>query len=64
MGDARHLLAVSDMPPAIDENADLRSYSAWNSIMAALETLVATFRTDRTILAANLCGSLSHDVVW
>jgi signal transduction histidine kinase len=41
MGDARHLLAVSDMPPAIDENADLRSYSAWNSIMAALETLVA-----------------------
>jgi len=31
---------------------------------AALETLVATLRTDRTILAAILCGSLSHDVVW
>jgi hypothetical protein len=25
MGDARHLLAVSDMPPAIDTTADLRS---------------------------------------
>jgi signal transduction histidine kinase len=41
MGDARHLLAVSDMPPAIDASADLRSYSAWNSIMAALQALVA-----------------------
>jgi signal transduction histidine kinase len=41
MGDARHLLAVSDMPPAIDETADLRSYSAWESVMAALQALVA-----------------------
>jgi signal transduction histidine kinase len=41
MGDARHLLAVSDMPPAIDESADLRSYSAWDSIMAALQALIA-----------------------
>ncbi|MEA2859837.1 MAG: hypothetical protein QOC72_1876, partial [Methylobacteriaceae bacterium] len=41
MGDARHLLAVSDMPPAIDESADLRAYSAWASIMAALQALVA-----------------------
>jgi signal transduction histidine kinase len=41
MGDARHLLAVSDMPPAIDETADLRSYSAWESVMAALQALIA-----------------------
>jgi signal transduction histidine kinase len=41
IGDARHLLAVSDMPPAIDATADLRSYSAWESIMAALVALVA-----------------------
>jgi signal transduction histidine kinase len=41
MGDARHLLAVSDMPPAIDATADLRSYSAWDSVMAALEALLA-----------------------
>src|SRR5947209_13705198 len=41
MGDARHLLAVSDMPPAIDETADLRNYSVWESVMAALQALVA-----------------------
>jgi signal transduction histidine kinase len=41
MGDARHLLAVSDMPPGIDATADLRAYSAWESIMAALQALVA-----------------------
>src|SRR3954467_5860217 len=31
---------------------------------AALETLVDQIRKDRSILAAILCGSLSHDVVW
>ncbi|GAC1328442.1 MAG: HAMP domain-containing sensor histidine kinase [Beijerinckiaceae bacterium] len=41
MGDARHLLAVSDMPPAIDEMSDLRDYSAWHSIAAALRALAA-----------------------
>jgi signal transduction histidine kinase len=41
MGDARHLLAVSDMPPAIDATADLRTYSAWESIMAALQAVIA-----------------------
>jgi hypothetical protein len=30
----------------------------------ALDTLVARIREDRTILAAILCGSLSHDTVW
>src|SRR5689334_743800 len=31
---------------------------------AALEELVAEVRRDKSILAAILCGSLSHDVVW
>jgi uncharacterized protein len=31
---------------------------------AALDALVAQLRTDRSILAAILCGSLSHDTVW
>jgi len=31
---------------------------------AALETLVDDIRRDRSILAAILCGSLSHDTVW
>jgi hypothetical protein len=31
---------------------------------AALEALIEQVKTDRSILAAMLCGSLSHDVVW
>jgi len=31
---------------------------------AALETLVEEIKRDRSILAAVLCGSLSHDTVW
>ena len=31
---------------------------------AALDTLVAQVKQDRTVLAAILCGSLSHDTVW
>src|SRR5260370_12321704 len=30
----------------------------------ALDDLVAQIRKDRSILAAILCGSLSHDTVW
>jgi predicted nucleotidyltransferase len=31
---------------------------------AALDALVAELRADRAVLAAILCGSLSHDTVW
>lgn len=31
---------------------------------AALDALVEQIKTDRSILAAILCGSLSHDIVW
>src|SRR5262245_16765115 len=31
---------------------------------AALDALVEQVKADRSILAAILCGSLSHDVVW
>jgi hypothetical protein len=31
---------------------------------AALETLVEQIKQDRSVLAAVLCGSLSHDIVW
>ena len=39
--DSRRMLAVNDMPPEIDEIADLRNFSAWESIMAAFRTLSA-----------------------
>jgi hypothetical protein len=32
--------------------------------MAALDALIAQVKPDRTILAAILCGSLTHDTVW
>jgi uncharacterized protein len=38
--------------------------SARQAFTAALDTLVAQVRLDRSILAAILCGSLSHDTVW
>jgi hypothetical protein len=38
--------------------------SAQHEFTVALETLVEQVRDDRTILAAILCGSLSHDMVW
>ena len=31
---------------------------------SALDSLVAQVKKDRSILAAILCGSLSHDAVW
>ncbi len=35
-----------------------------STFAAALDALVAEIKTDRSILAAILCGSLSHDTVW
>src|SRR3954451_18873786 len=31
---------------------------------AALDALIAQVKRDRSVLAAILCGSLSHDIVW
>ena len=38
--------------------------SAPQAFTAALDTLVGQVQQDRSILAALLCGSLSHDTVW
>ena len=43
---------------AIDQRATQQRFSA------ALDALVEHVKRDRSILAAVLCGSLSHDVVW
>ena len=39
--DSRRMLAVTDMPPEVDEVADLRDQSAWQAISAAFGTLTA-----------------------
>ena len=38
--------------------------SAHQTFTKALDALVAEIKHDRTVLAAILCGSLSHDTVW
>lgn len=38
--------------------------SVRDAFSAALETLIEQVKGDRSILAAILCGSLSHDTVW
>ena len=38
--------------------------SARQAFTAALDVLIGEVRQDRSILAALLCGSLSHDTVW
>jgi hypothetical protein len=41
-----------------------QSDSVREKFVAALDALVEQVKTDRSILAAILCGSLSHDTVW
>jgi len=38
--------------------------SVQQTFTRALDALVAEIKQDRTVLAAILCGSLSHDIVW
>lgn len=42
----------------------LASPAVREKFSAALETLVEQVKRDRSVLAAILCGSLSHDTVW
>ena len=35
-----------------------------HTFTAALDALVEQIKEDRSVLAAILCGSLSHDTVW
>ena len=42
----------------------MRAKSVHQAFTAALDALVADIKQDRAVLAAVLCGSLSHDTVW
>ncbi len=42
----------------------MTSDSVRHTFTAALDALIAQIKGDRSILAAILCGSLSHDTVW
>ena len=46
------------------ESARMSAESVQQKFTAALDALVEQVKQDRSILAAILCGSLSHDTVW
>src|SRR6266478_4332866 len=48
----------------ISKTMSTRAESIRKKFTAALDDLVAQVKQDRSILAAILCGSLSHDTVW
>lgn len=39
--DTRRLLAMSDMPPQVDEHVDMRDMNLWRAVRGAVETLLA-----------------------
>ena len=47
-----------------DANVGTKDETEQRRFTAALDALVEQIREDRAILAAILCGSLSHDMVW
>src|ERR1700752_5400525 len=51
--------SVARMPRAVSSVANVEE-----EFNAALTALVEQVKRDRSILAAVLCGSLSHDTVW
>ena len=42
----------------------MKTASVQQTFTKALDALIAEIKQDRTVLAAILCGSLSHDIVW
>src|SRR5687768_6764540 len=53
-----------DESTGIHGRATMSNDSTEQRFTAALDALVEQVRQDRSILAAVLCGSLSHDTVW
>ena len=45
-------------------SSDTRGSTVRDTFIKALDALVEEIKTDRSVLAAILCGSLSHDTVW
>src|SRR5215831_5326957 len=52
------------MPKPAPSPKPAASAAVREKFTAALDTLVEQVKRDRSILAALLCGSLSHDTVW
>jgi hypothetical protein len=46
MGNQRHLLALSENPPMVHQDVDVRDVSAWDAIVGAFETIFMSRDTD------------------
>jgi hypothetical protein len=58
------IIVITGMIPATPDVATMPDDPVRQSFTAALDALVEDIKHDRAILAAILCGSLSHDTVW
>src|SRR5205823_12929827 len=59
-----HVQVRYDCTEADAGQVSTSTISIQKKFTAALDDLVALVKEDRSILAAILCGSLSHDAVW
>src|SRR5947209_7118255 len=57
-------VACAIIPEAPEATVSTSTASIQKKFAQALDDLVAQVKEDRSILAAILCGSLSHDTVW
>jgi signal transduction histidine kinase len=63
MGDRRKLLAVSDMPPKIDHEIDVRSVSMFRAIYDAFETLLDTDEDTMRVVGAPPAGGEFIEII-
>ena len=63
MGDRRQLLTVSDMPPKIDHDVDVRSGSMFRAIYDAFETLLCTDEDMLRVVGAAPAGGEFIEIV-
>jgi hypothetical protein len=54
----------ADRSASYGETGGMQQKSIEQQFAVALEALVEQIKRDRSVLAAILCGSLSHDTVW
>ncbi len=63
MGQQRRLLAIADMPPALDHDVDMREMTAWSAIVGAFETMLGNGNEVMRIVGPAPAGEQFIEVV-
>src|ERR1700716_1892861 len=63
MGQQRRLLASAGLPPAIDHDIDMRSLTAWSSIVESFETMLETGNEAIRVIGPTPVGGQFIEVV-